>query len=297
MNLIEKPLTASVIIPRSNTSSNIFRYNEPQVTQSKVNALRLSSLNSARLVNKRQNSSSVEASSATSLSNFDTGSPNLQRFFKMPNTLQSSLVQTSRGSLYKLYLQTARYFASTLSPFTHIEDSQFVKLWEMLRPGTKPPNRHQLANELVDEVYNEQRGLILSQVEGRRATLSLDGWSTITNNPVIGVAFTLREGASYFIKAIDTTNLPHTSEQLVQWAIEAMRMVENESHVKIISVVTDGAPNMVKMRNTIEDQIRGNQYRPIYIYGYQAHLLNLISKELDKDFNKCTDKISLIICL
>ena len=109
----------------------------------------------------------------------------------MPNTLQSSLFQTSRGSLYKLYLQTARHFASTLSTFTHVEDSQFVKLWKKLRPNTKRPNRHQLANKLDYEVYNEQRGLILSQVEGRRATLSVDGWRTITNNPVIGVAFTL----------------------------------------------------------------------------------------------------------
>ena len=41
-NSIEKPLTASVIIPRSNTSSNIFRYNELQVTQFKVNVLRQS---------------------------------------------------------------------------------------------------------------------------------------------------------------------------------------------------------------------------------------------------------------
>ena len=73
-------------------------------------------------------------------------------------------------------------------------------------------------------------------------------------------------------------------------------MVEGKFYVKIISVVTDGAPNMVKMRNTIEDQICRNQYRPIYIYGCQAHLFNLISKKFDKDCNKCTDKKSIIIC-
>ena len=74
-------------------------------------------------------------------------------------------------------------------------------------------------------------------------------------------------------------------------------MVEDEFHVKIISGVTDGAPNILKMRNTIEDQIRGNQYRPINIYGCQAHLLNLISIEIDKDFIKFTYNLSFIICL
>lgn len=206
--------------------------------------------------------------------------------------MNTSMITTSKEQLYRLHVQTARFFASTLSPFRQVEDPQFIRLWEMLRPGTAPPNRHQLSGNLLDVVYNEERSKIYGLVEGRRATVSIDGWSNITNNPVIGVSFGIIGMKSMFLRAIDTTNMPHTSDQLFLWAKEAILTAEQEFNVNVVAVVTDGANNMVKMRNDLALNLIQDKGQTLFVYGCQAHLLNLISKELDKLYNECTNKVT-----
>lgn len=63
--------------------------------------------------------------------------------------------------------------------------------------------------------------------------------------------------------------------------------------MKVISVVTDGAPNMAKMR---KDLFTGFQDKNscIFVYACQAHVLNLFSKELDKEFRDTTSKVFFV---
>lgn len=88
----------------------------------------------------------------------------------------------------------------------------------MLRLQSNPPNRRQVANSLFWVFYNERENAKLS-VSGIRGILCIDGWSSITYSPVIGVSFVVYSGKSYFAEAIDTTCTPPTCDNLYKYAI------------------------------------------------------------------------------
>lgn len=159
----------------------------------------------------------------------------------------------------------------------------------MLRPGSKPPNRHQIAGDLLNEVYFEEREKAKQSVAVKRGTLSLDGWSTITNTPVIGISFTVEGGESYFAEAIDTTGTPHTSDNLYNLAVSSIESIETHFGVKIVGIVTDGAANMVSMRDCFK--LNQTNQRNFFTYGCQSHVLNLFTKELDRLYKDKTSKV------
>ena len=58
-----------------------------------------------------------------------------------------------------------------------VEHSEFLKLMEMLRPGYHPPNRHNVGNELLYELYVSMQSECKEQLEGKNVSMMLDGWS------------------------------------------------------------------------------------------------------------------------
>ena len=59
----------------------------------------------------------------------------------------------------------------------------------MLRPGTTIPNRNKISDELVDKIYDEEKLKVAVVVNGLSATIVIDGWSTLDNQPVLGISF------------------------------------------------------------------------------------------------------------
>jgi hypothetical protein len=202
---------------------------------------------------------------------------------RKPSRLLGFCVSTSQELQYKLDLQAVRFIASSSSPFNLIEDPQFIRLWELLRPGSAPPNRIKLGSVLLDEVYKEQLQLVSQTTEGCRATVAIDGWSSITNTPVLGVAFSVPSEKSFFSHAFDTLGEPHDAAHLLKWAKEAIKRVEEVFKVRVVAVVTDGAPNMACMREGLERE--NTEIKRIQTYRCQAHLINLIAKEIEKLFH------------
>ena len=97
------------------------------------------------------------------------------------------VVQTSTTEKAAIDLQKARFVFATNSPFTIAELPEFFKLMAMLRPGYHPPNRHNVGNELLDELYNSMQSECKEQLEGENVSMMLDGWSNIHNEPVVCV--------------------------------------------------------------------------------------------------------------
>ena len=79
-----------------------------------------------------------------------------------------------------------------------------------LKPGVDVPNRGTLAGPLPDELYEAEKKS-KEKIIDRNAILALDGWSTISNEPFIGISITTRTGL-FLINTIDTTGHPHTAE-------------------------------------------------------------------------------------
>ena len=107
-----------------------------------------------------------------------------------------------------------RCIIPTNSPFTFSGNKQFKRLVEMLRPGTTVPNRNKISDELVDKIYDEEKLKVAAVVNGLPATIVIDGWSTLDNQPVFGISF-YSGGKSFLVNTIDTSGEPHTTKYLV----------------------------------------------------------------------------------
>ena len=57
----------------------------------------------------------------------------------------------------------------------------------LLRPGISIPGRKQVADPPLDEIYKTDKEKIAKCIQGNFATLSIDGWSNVTTNPIIGL--------------------------------------------------------------------------------------------------------------
>ena len=110
-------------------------------------------------------------------------------------------------------LQITRLIVDSNTAFFKVENKQFEKLITTLRPGTRAQSRKQVSDPLLDEVYDEERVNMVKKIEGSNATLGPDGWSTKTNDPVIGVTLSLSTANQVLLaNTIDTTGNPHTSD-------------------------------------------------------------------------------------
>ena len=57
----------------------------------------------------------------------------------------------------------------------------------MLRPGYTPPSRNKISNQLLEEVYTSTKSKIKDNLLNKNVWLSLDGWSNVHNDPIIGM--------------------------------------------------------------------------------------------------------------
>ena len=90
----------------------------------------------------------------------------------------------------------------------------------------------------------------------------------------------------YLANTVNTTGEHHTSDYLLELAKHQIACVEYE--VKIQSLVTDNAANMVSMRKQIPE---------LHTYGCHAHIPNLLSKDIlnHKYFKPVLAKVLTVI--
>ena len=140
----------------------------------------------------------------------------------------------------------------------------------ILKPATGIPNPKKLAGPILDELY-EQKKKVTKNLRNCNATLELDGWSTIPNDPVIGMSITTEAGV-LLANTIDTIGESHTSDFLFKVLKTEAKKCEEEWGVGVTSVVTDNASNMSRMRQYLSEPL-------LHAYGCQTHAMNLVAKD------------------
>ena len=120
----------------------------------------------------------------------------------------------------------------------------------MLRPGTKVPCRQTLAGPLLDQLFELEKNKIIDFVKNSYCTIAIDGWSTRSNETVIGVSLH-SGGKSYLVNTINTSGEPHTIEYLSELLKTEIENYEKDWHVKITSFVTDNASNVAEIALSI----------------------------------------------
>ena len=100
--------------------------------------------------------------------------------------------------------QVGRFVYATNAPFKVVENEEFLKLMEMMRPGIKIPARRAVAGRILQDVHDEEWQKFVASVKEKLCTLQIDGWSTLTSNPVLAICL-----GQQIITSIDTTGVVH----------------------------------------------------------------------------------------
>lgn len=193
------------------------------------------------------------------------------------NQLDRFIIKTSEKEKHMLDKQLGRYLYATNSSFRSVENPQFQKFVEMLRPGYKLPTRKQIGESILSEVYDEEiaEGKLL--VKDQIVSMDLDGWSNVHNEPVVCVSIVNESSESFLVKTEDTSGHSHDAAYLASLATKVIKEVSREFDVKVRSFVTDNAANMQAMRKQLKDEFNCS----IATYGCSAHIANLLAHDLD----------------
>lgn len=244
---------------------------------------------------KEKTDDSKSSASDSDLKTEDSNSPaNMSRSRKRRNPdvhiqvsqqkqqkLTQFLVKTTEADKDKLDLSIASYFYSCGTPFRHSENLYFKKMISDLRPGYTPPNRRNLANELLDKIYNTTQEEAKNTLNGKSVTLIQDGWSGIHNEPVIASCVSDGE-KSFFLSSHETGSNQKTSKYCLDLAIKDIMEATNRFGCTVKSFVSDNEAKMKKMRIDLQKKINTGSDFYFIVSGCSAHYLNLLCGDICK---------------
>lgn len=191
--------------------------------------------------------------------------------------LDRYIIKTSEKEKQSFDKQLARYIYATNSSFRTVENPQFQKFVEMIRPGYKLPTRKQIGGTILNEVYDEEITKGRLQLKGQIVSMDLDGWSNIHNEPVVCVSVIDENSESFLVKTVDTSGQKHDVAYLTSIATNIIKEVSQEFDIRVRSFVTDNAANMKAMRKQLKNEFGYS----IATYGCSSHIANLLAHDLD----------------
>lgn len=193
-------------------------------------------------------------------------------------SLDKYVIKTSAVTKEALDTQCARAIYATNSSFLAVEHDEFTTFVKMLRPGYRPPSRHQIGGKLLDDMHEALQDTCKSVLKTQVVNMAIDGWSNIHNEPIVCSCVTDKDGRSYLVETIDTSGNPHTWEYLLEITLQAIKKAEDNYDCRVGSFVTDNAYNMAKMRRALmESEVIDH---PIIAYGCSSHWVHLLSQDL-----------------
>ena len=188
----------------------------------------------------------------------------------------SYLIKTTKSKKEAINEQIARIIYATSLPFRMVDHPEFIKFIHFLHPGYNPPNRIDIGGKLLDTVHKNSLTSCSGLLHNQSVTMSIDGWSNVHNESVVCTTVTTMNSDIYLADTIDTSGHSHTSDYLVDIAVNSIKRSEKQFGCKVCSVVADNAPNVSKMRQKLKTQNDVDVIR----YGCSAHMLNLLAQDL-----------------
>ncbi|GBC18735.2 zinc finger BED domain-containing protein 4-like [Rhizophagus irregularis DAOM 181602=DAOM 197198] len=137
----------------------------------------------------------------------------------------------------------------------------------------KLPNRRKLADELLDDVFDEVKAECNEQIlQAKSLTMVSDGWSNINRESVQN--FVICTPKPLFFDAIYSGEESHTAKWVADEIIKQMEIVGIN---KFSAVITDTASVMKAAWGIIEDS-----YPSIVCLGCNSHVMNLLISDILK---------------
>ena len=139
-----------------------------------------------------------------------------------------------------------KFFFACNVPFVAVQHDSFRDLVHALNPTYRVPTRQSLAGPILDEAWKDNRHHLKESLAGRMLTMSIDGWSTADNVPLIGIAL-----GTDLVALVEERHDRHTADMLADLAGKMIPELQREFDCQVVSVVSDGAKNMENMRATL----------------------------------------------
>src|SRR5829696_5108137 len=158
-------------------------------------------------------------------------------------------------------------------PFSFLENDYVIQFFQRLRPAFKLPNRRKLAEDLLDDVYDEVKAECNEQIlQAKSLTMVSDGWSNINRESVQN--FVICTPKPLFFDAIYSGEESHTAKWIADEIIKQMEIIDIN---KFSAVITDTASVMKAAWRIIEEK-----YPSIVCLGCNSHIMNLLIGDILK---------------
>ncbi|CAB5395384.1 unnamed protein product [Rhizophagus irregularis] len=172
-----------------------------------------------------------------------------------------------------LEFQLAQALYSAGVPFSFVDNPLVIQFFQCLRPSFKLPNRKRLADELLDDVYDEVKMHTDEQISKAKSLCMVsDGWSNI--NRVSVQNFIVCTPKPIFFDATFSGEESHTGEWIANQITQQMEIIGAQ---KFSSVITDTASVMKAAWKRIEEK-----YSHIVCLGCNSHIINLLIGDILK---------------
>lgn len=132
------------------------------------------------------------------------------------SSINEFVISTSKARKEELDGLLAEVIAACKLPFVFTEHESVKKFLDALRPGYKPPNRKQIAENLIPELYEKTKKKVQEDLKGKPVTFALDGWQNVNNDPLICAAIQMDNGESYLTAVIDSSGEQQLSRNLLK---------------------------------------------------------------------------------
>ncbi|UZO22512.1 uncharacterized protein OCT59_014874 [Rhizophagus irregularis] len=148
-------------------------------------------------------------------------------------------------------------------PFSFLENNYVIQFFQQLRPAFKLPNRRKLADELLDDVFDEVKAECNEQIlQAKSLTMVSDGWSNINRESVQN--FVICTPKPLFFDAIYSGEEFHTAKWVADEIIKQMEIVEDSNN---------------SSDNENKEDDNNNSSDNDSIFGFEANVINLDDEE------------------
>lgn len=181
----------------------------------------------------------------------------------------------------KLHATWAHFFYAANIPFSVARNPAFKEAVKMTAEYNKPYTpptyydlRHKLLDQAKTEVESKLKNRTNDSVRKFGATLSIDGWSSITNRPLIN-AMLVSSAGEQFLGSVDTSGFEKTATYL---AAILEKFIEEVGPENVVQVTTDNAA-----ANKAAWKLVSTKYPHLFFQGCIVHALNLLLKDWGKE--------------
>jgi len=202
------------------------------------------------------------------------------------NCLSRSLVKISTNEKKQLDLKLGRFMFSSNIPFNVLTNPYFQEFVKGLNPAYILPSRKQMSEPILNSIYEEVSNEMTSQLNGQKAVILQDGWSSSQNDPVISHCLQ-SNSVVHFLSAESAGTHEKNAAYCYELLKNAIILAETKYNCTVIGVVTDNNNTMSAMQSLVK-----KDYPALEAYGCNAHLFNLLGKRFTPQDTQ--DKVEVV---